>query len=167
MIKMSVKKTIAIVGATENRGTEFAYKLAGNDYRLLLIANDSEKLSHLSKSIAIEKPDAEVDILECVKDGCWEADVIILAVECNEEKAVAEIIKEVATQKIVVIVSDERNQPEELQHILPYSRLVKVSFSSYPKQMIISGNNDDANEEIAEIFNQAGYYSIITQSLND
>jgi predicted dinucleotide-binding enzyme len=164
---MSVKKTVAIVGATKYKGAEFANKLAGDGYRLLLISNDVEKLSHLSKSIAIQKPDAEVDILECVKDGCWEADVIILAVKCSEEKAVAGIIKEVATQKIVVIVSDKRNQSEELQHILPYSRLVKVSLSSYPKEIIISGNSEDANEEIAEIFNQAGYYSIITQSLND
>jgi predicted dinucleotide-binding enzyme len=88
-------------------------------------------------------------------------------VKCSEEKAVAGIIKEVATQKIVVIVSDKRNQSEELQHILPYSRLVKVSFGSYLKELIISGNNDDANEEIAEIFNQAGYHSIIAQSLNN
>jgi predicted dinucleotide-binding enzyme len=164
---MSVKKTIAIVGATENKGAEFANKLAGKGFRLLLISNDSEKLSHLSESIAADKPNAEVDTLECVKDGCWEADVIILSVACSEEKAVAGIIKEVATQKIVAIVSDERNLPEELQHILPYSRLVKVSFGSYLKEMIISGNNDDANEEIAEIFNQAGYHSIIAQSLNN
>jgi len=160
------RKTIAIVGATENKGIEFAYKLSGDDYRLLLISNDSEKLSHLSESIGVEKPNAEVDTLECVKDGCWEADVVILAVACSEEKMVAQVIKEVATQKIVVIVSEERNLPEELQHILPYSKLVKVSFSPYLNEVIISGNNEEANEEVSEIFNQAGYHSIITQSLN-
>ncbi len=164
MIKMSVKKTIAIVGATENKGIEFANKLADGDYRLLLISNDSEKLSRLSESIAAK---AEVDTLECVKDGCWEADVVILTVACSEEKMVAQVIKEVATQKIVVIVSEERNLPEELQHILPYSKLVKVSFSSYLNEIIISGNNEEANEEVSEIFNQAGYHCIISQSLDN
>lgn len=164
---MSVKKNVAIVGATGNKGAKFAIKLAGKGYRLLLISNDVEKLSHLSESIAIEKPDAEIDTLGCVKDGCWEADVIILMVEYSEEKAVAEMIREVATQKIVAIVSNERNLSEELQHILPYSKLVKVSFGSYLKETIISGDNEEANEEISEIFNQAGYHSIIAQSFNN
>jgi predicted dinucleotide-binding enzyme len=163
MIKMSVKKTIAIVGATENKGAEFANKLAGDDYRLLLISNDSQKLSHLSESIVTNKPEAEVDTLECVKDGCWEADVILLSVSPSEEKAVAGTIKEVATQKIVVMVSDERNLSEDLQHILPYSKLVKISFGFYPGEITISGNDEGANDEISAIFNQAGYHSTIVK----
>lgn len=156
-MKMSVKKTIAVVGATENKGTEIANYLADSNYRLLLISNDAERLSYLSENISLTSPNAEIDTLECIKDGCWEADVIVLAVACNEEKRVAELMKEVATQKIVVSISDERNTDEELQRILPYSRLVKVSFAPHSKEMTISGNDEAANAEIIEIFNNAGY----------
>lgn len=159
---MVEKKTIAIVGATENKGSEIAFRLAGGGYRLLLISNSAEKLSHLSDTITTRNPDAEIDILECVKDGCWEADVIILAVKCSEEKLVAELMKEVATQKIVVSISDEKNLQEELQQVLPYSRLVKVSFTPDAKEIMINGYDEEATEEISEIFNLAGYHSTIT-----
>ncbi len=156
-MKMSVKKTIAIVGATEYKGTEIANHLANSNYRLLLISNDIEKLSYLSESIFLTMPDAEIDILECVKDGCWEADVIILAIACNEEKLIAELMKEVATQKIVVSISDERNTNEELQQLLPYSKIVKASLAYTSNEVTITGNDEEANAEIADIFQNAGY----------
>jgi predicted dinucleotide-binding enzyme len=157
MKKMSVKKTIAIIGATEYKGTAIANHLAKSNYRLLLISNDMEKLSYLSESIFLTSPNAEIDILECVKDGCWEADVIILAIACNEEKSIAEIMKEVATQKIVVSISDERNTNEELQRLLPYSKIVKASLTSASNEVSIKGNDEEANAEIADIFKDAGY----------
>ncbi|MEO9003362.1 MAG: NAD(P)-binding domain-containing protein [Ginsengibacter sp.] len=156
------KKTIAIVGATEIKGMEIAFLFTENGYRLLLISNNTEKLSHLSESITAGSPNTEIDTLECVKDGCWEADVIILAVTCSEEYLVAGLIKEVATQKIVVSVSNERNLHEDLQQILPYSRLVKIIFIPDSKEIIIKGNDEEANEEISEIFKHAGYSSTIS-----
>jgi len=156
-----MKKTIAIVGATESKGVEIANQFAGGDYRLLLISNDVAGLSRLSESIIVGNPGSEIDTIECVKDGCWEADVIILAVSYSEEKLVAELMREVATQKIVVSISGERNPDEELQLVLPYSSLVKVSFASHSKEIVISGNDKEADEEIAEIFSQAGYHTTI------
>ena len=44
-----------------------------------------------------------------------------------KKKIVAEMMKEVATQKIVVSISDDGNTNGTLQQLLPYSRLVKVS----------------------------------------
>lgn len=156
-----MKKTIAIVGATESKGVEIANQLAGADYGLLLISSDVAGLSHLSKSVIADNPGSEVETFDCVKDGCWEADVIILAVSCSEEKFVAELMREVATQKIVVSISDEKNLDKELQLVLPYSRLVKVFFASHPKEIVISGNDEDADQEIAEIFSQAGYHTTV------
>ncbi|MEO8961738.1 MAG: NAD(P)-binding domain-containing protein [Ginsengibacter sp.] len=149
---MVVKKTIAIIGATEIKGMEIAFRIADNGYSLLLISKNTQELSHLSESIAARNPAGEINVLECVKDGCWEADVIIVAVACSEEKLVAQMMKEVATQKIVVSISDERNLHEELQQILPYSRLVNISFYLDSKEIIINGLDDEANEEISEIF---------------
>lgn len=155
--EMPIKKTIAIVGATESKATEIVYQFAKSNFRLLLISKDLTSLSLLSDNIAATNPNAEIDFLECVKDGCWEADVIILAIPWDEEKYVAELMKEVATQKIVVSISDERNAHDELQQILPYSKLVKVSLSSHSKEIMVSGFNEEAKKEISEIFENAGY----------
>ena len=155
--EMSVKKTIAIVGATEKTGREIASQFMQADYRLLLVSNNKDQLDYLSKSIKDKKPKAEIDSIDCVKDGCWEADIIILAIPFHEEEMVAEMMKEVATQKIVVSLSDDENTNGTLQQLLPYSRLVKVSGSINSKNIFISGDDEEANEEVSTIFKQAGY----------
>ncbi len=161
---MAVKKTIAIVGATEKNGTEMANQFAFTDYRLLLISNDINQLTHLSNNISEKKPKAEIDSIECVKDGCWEADIIILAVPFHEQEKVAEMMKEVATQKIVVTISNEKSEKIDLQHLLPHSRLVKVLniLKAKAKEIFIAGNDEEANKEILTIFKKAGYYPVIT-----
>jgi len=149
---MAVKKTIAIVGATEKAGIEIANEFASEDYRLLLVSDNMEKLSDVTEKLSQKKPAAEIESIECVKDGCWEADIIVLAVAASEEKMVAEMMKEVATQKIVVVLSNAG-----VEQILPYSKIVMVSNISASNEIIISGNDKAVNEEISKIFNQAGY----------
>ncbi len=163
---MAAKKTIAIVGATEKAGTQIANKLAQNDYRLLLVSNNINQLTQLSKNITDKKLKAEIDAIECVKDGCWEADIIILAVPAHEEKKVAGMMKDVTTQKIVVSISNEKNATTGLQQILPYSKLVEVSNILKSKEIFISGENKEANEEILTIFQEAGYHPIITENFS-
>lgn len=160
---MSVKKTIAIVGATEKSGIEITSQFAFTDYRLLLVSNNMIQLTQLLKNIRGKKPTAEIDTIECVKDGCWEADIIVLAVPASNEKEVAEMMKEVATQKMVVSISGEKN--EVLQQILPYSKLVKVSNILQSKEIFISGKDEEANEEILKIFLDAGYQPTIEKNV--
>jgi predicted dinucleotide-binding enzyme len=163
MMKMSVKKTIAIVGATETTGKIIAEKFSSLPYRLLLISNDSNELQKLSEDISGKRSVAEIDTIGCVKDGCWEADIIILAVgDCDENEAV-EKMKEVATQKIVVEVSDENYPAKDLQKRLPYSKLVKVSGDFDSEEIYISGEDEAVNEQISSIFNQAGFHSAIIE----
>jgi predicted dinucleotide-binding enzyme len=163
MMKMSVKKTIAIVGATEKTGKIIAEKFSSLPYRLLLISNDSNELQKLSEDISGKRSVAEIDTIGCVKDGCWEADIIILAVEdCDENEAV-EKMKEVATQKIVAEVSNENYPAKDLQKLLPYSKLVKVSGDFDSEEIDISGEDEAVNEEISSIFNQAGFHSAIIE----
>lgn len=163
---MAIKKTIAIVGATEKTGTALLNQFVQTDYRLLLVSKDIDKLNQLAQNIRAKNSKAEIDSVECVKDGCWEADIIILAVVPQQEREVAEIMKEVATQKIVVSISDERNANKDLQKILPYSKLVSVGNILQSKEIFISGIDHAVNEEISTIFNHAGYHSTITRSLN-
>ena len=161
---MSVKRTIAIVGATENAGIDLTTQFSDTDYRLLLVSNDADQLAQLSKMITQKKPKAEIDTIECVKDGCWEADIIILAVPSHQEKEVAEMMKEVATQKIVISLSDDENEYGALGRLLPYSKLVKVGNILQSKEICISGNDQEANKEIVNIFQQAGYHPSITNN---
>jgi len=107
---MSVKRSIAILGATEEIGKKIAFRLMHSDFSLLLISNHKEALDYLSKNIEEKKPKAEINFIECVKDGCWEADIIILAVEPMEENRVAQLMKEVATRKIVVSILNKKIQ---------------------------------------------------------
>ena len=149
---MAVKKTIAIVGATEKEGIRIANQFACMPYRFLFISNKIIELEEITNNILEKNPDAEIEILECVKEGCWEADIIILAVPAEQNQKVAGLIKEVATQKIVVEISDKEKDVNELRTILPYSKLVRVSGNFQLKEMVIDGEDNTVNEEIKEIF---------------
>ena len=151
-----MKKTIAIVGATETTGRIIVKKFASMPYRLLLISNEINELDNLTKDLSVTQPETEIESLDCVKDGCWEADIIILAVPIEKLKEVAESIKEVATQKIVVEIFAEKKNSEELRKILPYSKLVTIS-GDFQSEIIVSGEDEIVNEEIRKIFNLANF----------
>lgn len=186
---MAQKKTIAIVGATEKRGLAVINYLAKGNYRLLLMSEDSEKLAQLKNDLT--NAVAEIETLNCVKDACWEADIIIVATPYEQEREVAEKIKEVATGKIVVSVSNpidstyERLFPspsnsaaEELQRLLPYSKVVKTFNTSLVENFtspvikretadtFIAGNNGDAINTIAEIIKSVGFNPFVVGDLS-
>jgi len=162
---MAVKKTIAIVGATEKEGIRIANQFACMPYRFLFISNKIIELEEITNNILEKNPHAEIEIIECVKDGCWEADIIILAVPAEQNQKVAGLIKEVATQKIVVEISDKEKDVNELRTILPYSKLVRVSGNFQLKEMVIDGEDNTVNEEIKKIFKQAGYKIDISKKI--
>ena len=146
-----MKKTIAIVGATEKNGKEIIAKFASAPYRLLLISNEANELEQLGTDITAKYPGIDIETLDCIKDGCWEADIIILAVPQEKILEIATKFKEVATQKIVIEMWSNENNSKELKKILPYSKLVSISgFCS--SKITISGEDKTVNEEIKQIF---------------
>lgn len=155
-----MKKTIAIVGATETLGRIIVKKFASMPYRLLLISNEINELDNLRNDLSARYPETEIESLDCVKDGCWEADIIILAVPCENIKQVAERIKEVATQKIVVEIFAGKESREELRNTLRYSKLVSIS-GDFQSEILISGEDKAVNEEIRKIFNLADFHAAI------
>ena len=161
---MAVKKTIAIVGATEETGTGVVNHFASMPYRLLLVSENEDKLEKLTDKLKKMEAAAEIEPLVCVKDSCWEADIIIIAVSPEEEIKVAELMKEVATQKIVVVVLENENDFVNLESVLPYSKVVKASISAETNKVTVNGNCETVNEEIMQIFDQAGYH--ISPSIN-
>ena len=118
-----MKKTIAIIGAGVEIGAAIADKLSEGNYRLLLVSNEINHKSQIVQNIKQNNLNAEVEIVDCAKEGCWEADIIVLAIPYHELKEVIEKINEVVTQKIVLIISNEN---ERL-----FSLIKPRSYSSY------------------------------------
>jgi len=188
---MATKKTIAIIGASGNMGSAIAKNLAKGNYRLLLIANHQEKVQHLINEIKSINPSADVDSMSCPFDASWEADIIIPAVHYEIEKEVAKKIRDVATQKIVISISNPLNEnydglvtapdssaAEELQAYLPDSKVIKAYNTvlagdfSQPvidgKQVdvLVAGNDEEALKTVSELVAETGFHPIVAGGLS-
>lgn len=188
---MKTKQTIAILGATGNMGSSISRALSKANYRLLLFATDQAKLQTLVEEIRQSNADADIESVDCSVNASWEADIILLAVPYQAEKEIAEKIKEVANQKVVVSISNPLNtsfngmltEPdtsaaEELQKCLPHSKVVKAfnttlaaDFSTPVidgKQVdsFIAGNHEEALQTASELVVAAGFYPILAGNLS-
>jgi 8-hydroxy-5-deazaflavin:NADPH oxidoreductase len=187
---MQTKQTIAIIGATGKMGSAMAKSLAKGNYRLLLKSSKKDELDQLVNEILATTPTADVEGIICSKEASWEADIIIPAVPFSAEKEVAEKIREVANQKIVISIANPLNETytgltttgdtsaaEELQKLLPHSKIIKAfnttfaaDFSSpvINSQQIdsfLAGNNEDALKTVSEMVATAGFNPIISGDL--
>jgi predicted dinucleotide-binding enzyme len=122
-----------------------AKNLARDNYRLLLFGK-------------ILNPLADIECLHCVVDASWEADIIISAVPAGTETQLAEKIREVATQKILLIVSNPQERAaadhthsksgvEEIQKLLPNSKVVKTFSTKFAvdfARAVAGGHSIDA-----------------------
>jgi len=188
---MQTKQTIAIIGATGNMGAAISKSLAKGNYRLLLRATDQDKLQDLINTIRTENSSADVEAIDCPVNACWEADIIIAAVPYSAEKEVAEKIREVANQKIVISISNPLNESfnglvtapdtsaaEELQTLLPHSKVVKAFNTTFASDFItpvidgkqvdsfIAGNDEEALQTVSQLITTAGFNPIIAGALS-
>jgi len=188
---MAVKKTIAIIGASGEMGSALAKTLVNSDYRLLLMSRDKSKVGKLAAYLKRNTPTAEVAVVECEKEACWEADIILLAVPYRIEKEVAEKIREVATQKVVIDVSNPLNESydhlitapdtsaaEELQKSLPGSKVVKAFNTIFACELMqtaqkekqiktfITGDDKEALEVVSEMSVSMGLKPILCGSIS-
>ncbi|MGN6249525.1 MAG: NAD(P)-binding domain-containing protein [Ginsengibacter sp.] len=154
---MASKKTIAILGATGKTGKAIVNKFSGVPHRLLLVSDQFDELYQLVATLNEKKPIAEIEAVECVKDSCWEADIILLTVPAEEEKAAGILMKEVATQKEVVVVSENEHKCDALKKVLPYSKVIKAKLDVITNTIKLSVAKGTVNEEISKIFIEAGY----------
>jgi NADPH-dependent F420 reductase len=188
---MATRKTIAIIGASGKMGSAISKSLSKGNYRLLLIANQHQKVEQLINEIKSNNPLADVDSMGCSFDASWEADIIIPAVQYQVEKEVAEKIKQVATQKIVVSISNplhenysglatarQESAAEELQNYLPDSKVIKAFntvFSGDFSQPVIdgkqvdvfiAGDDEEALKTVSELVADAGFNPVVTGGLS-
>jgi len=188
---MSTKQTIAIIGASGKVGTIISKSLSKGNYRLLLCSDEWTKAQAVANEITTSIPAADVEALQCSAEATWEADIIIIATPYAVQQEVALKIKDFANQKVVISIASPLNEAErgvttaseisaaeELQKLLPYSKVVKAfnttlatevaSPMSEEKQIdvFIAGNDTEALQVVSELLNIAGFNPVIAGNLS-
>lgn len=178
------------MGAAGNMGSAISKGLAKGNYRLLLHARELEKVRPIVDEIKKADPSADVEAIDCNYNACWEADIIIAAVPYQAEKEVAEKIREVANQKIVISIANPLNETytglvtppdtsaaEELQKLLPNSKVIKAFNTTFAADFatpvidgkqadcFIAGNDEDAIQIVSELVSTAGFNPIVAGNL--
>jgi len=188
---MALKQTIAIIGADQRMGSAIAKSLSKSNHRLILMGQDEEILDALKLKLVESEAKAEIESNNCAKEACWEADVIIMATPYELEKEIIERIKDVAVGKVVISISNlsirdykasvaspETSAAEELQRLLPYSKVVKTFNTVFARdfmtstiingagEVFIAGNNSDGLETVSKLILSAGFIPIIVGDLS-
>lgn len=159
---MKVKETIAFIGEADKISSDLIQKLAARNYPLVLVAKEGNHFEELSAQIVNRIPGADMETIHCEREGCWEADVIVLNNLKDLSAGLAEKIKEVTNQKILVYFLHEEEQStstEKLKHFqqsLPNAEWVQVVFDVVSNEMHITGA-EETTALMENIFNQAGY----------
>jgi len=152
--------TIAFSGALSPANILFLKHLAKRGNRLLVV--DNKNFSEvLIEKLYQQIPNSEIEIASCLKDSCWEADVIILSSEIiNDEQAIRNI-KEVATQKPVICLSEENNSEEfnTLEQLLPHSKPSLVKLNSKMKEVLVLMTQEEA--ELRQFFEGINYAVVL------
>jgi predicted dinucleotide-binding enzyme len=105
----TMKTTIALIGAAGTMGSALARNISKANYRLLLFDTNTSKLAEIIRTIKSTTPNADVEAMACPKESSWEADIIIPAVPYQSQSEVAEKIRAVALNKIVISIANPLN----------------------------------------------------------
>ncbi len=171
-------------------GAAISRSLAKGNYRLLLCANNLDKVQAVAEEIRNSNPGAEVEAADCTREASWEADIIIAAVPYAAEQEVAAKIREVANQKVVISIANplnntydglvtapETSAAEELQKLLPNSKIVKAFNTTFAADFttpvidgrqadaFIAGNDEEALQTVSELVATAGFNPVIAGNL--
>lgn len=167
---MAVKQTIALIGAADELCTVLVKKLAEAKFPLLFISNDGYRYQQLTDQIKSDIPNADLEITDCAKEGCWEADIIALFDNITLERELVERIKSVSTQKIVICISTSdcdhsaSINTKDLQQMLPNSQVIQVFHDTAGLELLVSGTDQEGIELVSRIFESAGF--IIKESIS-
>jgi predicted dinucleotide-binding enzyme len=184
-------KTIAIIEATSGVGTGLARILSRSPrYRLLLMSDDHATLEALRAEIDVYKSEDYLCTMTCAREAAWEADIIVIAIQGSQHRIVADKVRDVAIGKVVISTSNpivdayytldksaEMSAAEDLQKLLPHSKVVKAFNTMFPRDFIsqvvngkpvdvhIAGNHGDAIETVSEVVTHAGFNPVVIGNL--
>lgn len=153
---MEAKKTIAILGLEKGVEKAFLDKLA-NDNRLLIVSENINDCDKASDYISQTRSEDEVELMDCAKDSCWEADIIILWNPSQHKPEHLLRLQSVAIQKIVVIVLNKEtiNLPP-----FPHSKIVVMIKDLTTGEVTITGEDLEAVESIQQLINKTEVFEI-------
>jgi NADPH-dependent F420 reductase len=188
---MNTKQVVAVIGASGNMGSALARSLSKGNYRILLRSSKTDAIQSLLNEIKNNRFSADVEVVDDDIEVCWEADVIILAVPYAVEKRVAERIRSVVNQKVIISISNPLNDhcdglltrpgisaAEELQRQLPNAKVLKafntVFASDFDQPVIqeqrldcfLAGDDEDALEVVYDLVKAAGFNPVIAGDLS-
>lgn len=164
---MALKETIAFAGISNIAScATYIIKLAEEGYPLLLVSSPDNSLQELADLVLGHVPEATVDVMACAKDGCWEADIIVVFGSTSLNEAFLNKIKAVSTQKIVVGVwlgdalHEEFYPNQALMHLLPHSKVVLANYVEEADKVYVDGADREAVEFVVRMANQLGVNSL-------
>lgn len=154
-----VTKTIAILAENGEISSELLKVLGKSNLRLLFVAEDEENKNQLVEVLQPLELKAEVDFTSCEKEGCWEADMIVLVDPDISSASLVEKIKEVATQKIVLVATEGKalNDEPDLRESLPWSKVVEIKLNTGEKEFSLCSKDPEAKAEVKRLFEASGY----------
>ena len=135
---MAVKRTIAIIEHGVTTGLEVAQLLAKGDFRILLLSAATKDHLNTPDLIRHINPEAEIEIVQCQVDACWEADIVVLAVTVPEilEELVNKM-KEVVTGKLVISILNKESCNSRLQQLLPNSSVISLDRAALNEKTVL------------------------------
>jgi|GEM_PF-644043 len=159
---MSAKETIALIGNVNKNQVNFLLKsIAG--FRILLIAQEEESIKGFSENILNYDSNTEIETLTCAKEGCWEADIIFLLDASLTKHELIDKIKQVATQKIVVLLELNHNSEisitqcnESLQQLLPNSKVLQLKKNTTTGEIHLHGKDKESLIYIQRLLEKTG-----------
>jgi len=167
---MAVKQTIAFIGAADGLSTALVKKLAEANYPLLFVSNDGYRYQQFTDQVKRDIPNADIEITDCAKEGCWEADIIALFDNTALERELLERIEIVATQKVVIAISAFGKEAstsirvKELQQMLPNSKVIQLLYNDPAGlELLVAGEGKEAIDLVSTLFENAGF--IITKKI--
>ena len=128
--------------------------------------------------------------MTCPTASSWEADIIIPAVWYQSQPEVADKIREVAMNKIVISIANPLNETfdglltdpatsaaEELARLLPHSKIVKAFNTTFAADFesprlsglvvdsFVAGDDDEAVRTVAQLVRDSGFNPLIAGKL--
>lgn len=184
---MRTKQTIAIIGLG-SMGKGLATALARGTDRVLLFDRKEAEAAMFANQLAQVHPGYDVEAINCSANACWEADIIIPAIPYTAQAEVAGYVKQYANQKVVISIanpmgangadmSPETSAAEELQQLLPYSKVVKAFNTTYASlfaqplvnsktvDCFIAGNDADAIQTVTDLVETVGFNPVLAGDL--
>jgi len=189
--EMNTKQVVAVIGASGKMGSALAKTLSKGNYRILLHSSKTNAVQSLLHEIKNNYSSADIEIVEDYVEIGWEADAVILAVPYAAEKGVAEKIRSVVNQKVIISISNPLNDlyhglltspgisaAEELQKQLPNTKVIKAFNTVFANDFyqpvvhdqkldcFIAGNDEDALELVYDLVKTAGFHPILAGDLS-